>query len=200
MKTSFRLAALAMPLAFASYSQANEGMYGVYKDKAENRNPRTESPGKAAKTKKQDEKASLAPNSIMIRSSLEGALADVQGLKSQIDAVPDLSSKESMDHVKVYKSDLSSDLDRAQTHLRNLQSGINQFPELAQSGEIRSLDSSIQEVQSLRRSWSDRSEGVEYWKNKEQVRNDLNSLEDKLNQAISRTENFNSDRLGVEFG
>ena len=141
-------------------------------------------------------KAMLAPHTLMIRASLESAMTQVKGMKSQLDEVA-FEEKMSTKHFKSYEASLKNDLSLANAHQRELKSSIRQFPGLAASEEFRNSDTSLNDMNSFAHSWATKASAASYWKNKDQAISDLNALESKLNNAINKTQSFGTVKLNL---
>ena len=145
---------------------------------------------------KDGSKALLAPHALMIRASLESALSQVKGMKSQLNEVP-FDGKSSMMHFQTYENSLKSDLKLANTHQAELKSGVTRYPDLASSEEFRNIDRALTDIRAFSTNWTAKSTGASYWQNKDQAMTDLKDLEKRLNDAIDKTRSFSTAKLDL---
>ncbi len=141
-------------------------------------------------------KALLAPHALMIRASLESALSQVKGMKSQLNEVP-FDGQSSMMHFQSYENSLKSDLKIATIHQAELKSGVSRYPDLASSEEFRNIDRALTDIRAFSTNWSTKSTVASYWQNKDQAMIDLKDLEKRLNDAIDKTRSFSTAKLDL---
>jgi hypothetical protein len=134
-------------------------------------------------------KTDLNPHVVVIESSLESAKDQLAGLRSQYEIS---DSKRPMTQIRVHSRELRGDLKVAMEHQSQLQNGAKKYPEVAQSGEFRSINSSLSEVNKTAQSWESKSKANAYWNNKDQVKQDLDNFEKQLDSAISNAKSFES--------
>lgn len=147
-------------------------------------------------------KTALAPHSIIIQTDLQSALDQVKGLRSQVKASPQPPTQDDLDHYKIHGRSINENLMAVRTHEGHLQSNVSRFQKVAQSDEFKNLDPAINNVERLNRDWQGKINQKNYWKNRNQVLSDLDTLERRLMAAIDKTKDFNSKDLdlSVEVG
>lgn len=144
--------------------------------------------------KKDSAKMKLAPHTVMITSSLKGALEAVKGLKTELKVSEDLTpSGEYIEHFKMFGNEINSDLGMAKEHQSHLKASVGSFPEIARSDEYKNVNSAFSELSSLNSSWQAKIKSSEYWKNPKVAMTDLEQLEKRLNQAIDNAKSLNSE-------
>jgi hypothetical protein len=150
---------------------------------------------------KKQAKNEVAPHAIMVKSSLESAKEQISGLKDQMKlAKADNSDQmkvqgQVMEHFKLHTKNLKQDIDTAQKHSMELSSSVKKYPELANAEDYRSLNSALMDVRSSTQSWQAKAASPSYWKNSQQVSSDLDSLDQKINNAIDKDKSFSSTHL-----
>ncbi|MEK6705677.1 MAG: hypothetical protein AABZ06_07800 [Bdellovibrionota bacterium] len=138
----------------------------------------------------------LAPHSVTIQTSLQTAIEEVKGLRTQLNAV-DKPSPNVVSHFKTYGKEINSDMNMAMTHEGELSKTIKQFPELARSDEFKILKPTLNDARKVNQDFQSKISRSDYWDNKRQVLLDLDMLEKRLMSALDKAKSFNADRLDI---
>ena len=138
----------------------------------------------------------LAPHSVTIQTSLQTAIEEVKGLRTQLNVV-DRPSPNVVSHFKTYGKEINSDMNMAMTHEGELSKSIQQFPEIAKSDEFRMLKPTLNDARKVSQDFQSKISRSDYWDNKKQVLLDLDMLEKRLMSALDKAKSFNADRLDI---
>lgn len=142
-------------------------------------------------------KVELVPHAVVIESSLESAKDQLAGIRSQYELTDGQKDRSMVQgHVKLHAREIKDDLKMAMDHQSRLQGGVKKYPEFAQSGEFRGVNSSLTELNKTAQNWENKSKSAGYWNNKDQVTQDLDNFEKQIDSAISNAKSFESKATG----
>lgn len=139
-------------------------------------------------------KTVLAPHSVMIQTSLQTAINQIQGIRNQLE-ITSPPNPDMIDHLKMHSRAINSDLKTAMNHEILLQSQAKKFPDMAGKEDFKAMGKALDDVGAFNQGWQARISRSDYWRNKEQVKTDLDKLEKDLSSAIDKTRSFSTSAL-----
>jgi hypothetical protein len=146
------------------------------------------------------ERDSLGPHAIMVRTALRAAIDTALGLKDQLSLAETTSlTPEILEHVQATDKILRELLATANGHDAELRGAIQEFPRLAQSRDYRQLDTDFQSLKNFWQQWESQAAAPAYWMNQVKAQADLDSLLSQLRRVSDRDRTFASNALGLSF-
>lgn len=140
-------------------------------------------------------RSEIAPSSVLIQTSLESALNQVQGLRAQMQASMDRPNDQAMRSIKEHREMLNTNLKNVEKEQERFKETTRKYPEVAQSENFQSLNQSIQQVESTKEMLGPKMDKKEYWSNKRQAMSDLDRLDQQLKEALQSSRQFNTGQL-----
>jgi hypothetical protein len=143
-------------------------------------------------------KLELAPHAVMVESSLQNALIEVKAMRNQLKLTENSSATVPSGFFSSFKDlskDINMDVKKAMDHNSRLESSARNHPNFVKGEDIRGVGAALSDVQRLNSTWQSKAGNDSYWRNKEQAKTDLDTLERRLNTAIDKARSFNSDKL-----
>jgi hypothetical protein len=122
-------------------------------------------------------------------------LAEVRGLKAQLNSVPEVNEPQSLSHIRGFQNQIKNNLALATTHHKELKAGLMKYPSLANKDQTQELDKAIS---NLKWSFPANAQTTGYWVNREQAKSDVNQFEKQLKTAIDKANAFNSQGLDIK--
>jgi hypothetical protein len=160
-------------------------------------------PGEAAETSqgmsKDMARRTVGPHTIMLRSSLESALEQLRGLRTQIEVAQKTPVTEFEKHYKFHGVEIQKDLKMAQSQEQQLKGVVRQFPAIANSKDFREFENSFTQLWDLNQTWQSKLSDAGYWKNRSQVNSDIENLQKQINTTIEKNKTFNQSELDIMY-
>lgn len=144
-----------------------------------------------------DPKMGLEPHTVLIETGLMSALNELKGLRTEVKIGGETSSKDFIDHYKIFSDQIHKLISTVKTHQQHLSDGVNRYPDVAKSEDYKSTSAALDDLKIFAASWKNKVTGISYWKNQSQVMNDLEAIERRLKQALDKTRKFNSEQLDI---
>lgn len=142
-------------------------------------------------------KMDLAPHSVMIQSSLASAREHLRGLRTEFKVSEGQPTTPYITHFQMLSKEINDSVKAANVHKGELQGSIKRFPNVARSDDYKQVQSSVGDLAQFNQSWQSKISKSEYWKNQDQVKSDLDKLDQQLSNAIDKTQAFNSSQLDL---
>lgn len=142
-------------------------------------------------------KSNLTPQVVFIQSSLLSAQNQIKGLRADLKASDRPNADYYYEYFKMHSKEINNDVQGAGMQGARLNTGIKKFPELAKNEDFHSADAALNELKTLNTSWQAKIARNSYWNDKQQVTQDLDAFEKRLNMALDKTKSFSASGLDV---
>lgn len=141
----------------------------------------------------------LTPPTILVQASLQNALIQVKGIRSQLKLMSDNPSPEMAKVLSLHLIHIRNELGSAHKHEIELRAALRRFPELGRDAEFLSLTAAFSRLSSFQRQWVRRAMAPRYWRRADEVRSDLDALERCLAEALDKNQSFTAEALDFSF-
>jgi hypothetical protein len=145
--------------------------------------------------------STVAPQSIMVESSLMSTKAQLDGLKSQLQIAQGKPDAVFMNQVNTFSKNIDSGIKDASTHAGKLRTTVEKsYPQIAGADDLKNLDYSVNDLSSFYKSWAAKAKDRAYWQDKQMAEGDIEALDKRIDKAIDQSKTFNANQLDLSIG
>jgi hypothetical protein len=168
---------------------------------SENTESSTKSGAQNVEKSKTDAQANLAPHALIMQTSLNSAMAQVKGIRGELDLTKDKQTDSRA--MMAYRSlihEMKNDINVARSHERQLINQSRKYPEIAKSSDLKDMPVALNKVETCLRTIESKAGSQNYWKNQTQAKADIDQLQSQLNEALNKVQSFSSSELNASIG